>query len=133
MSFSLGKLHDFAIQNEMDEAIVGKGPLNTQIEIVTARTCMERTRQDQERRDSDRLPTKKEMKRLIKGVEVELKKFSEKASASFTYVEYLQYCKCVIVRTVVYNLRRSGEVAAMSLRQFEERTKGKEEWPCPRV
>ncbi len=128
--FSLGKLHDFAVQNEVDEAIVGRGALNTQLEIITAQTCTERTRQEQELRDSDRLPTKKEMKRLAKGVEVELKKFADKPSKSFTYAEYLQYCKYVIVRIVVYNLRRSGEVAAMSLKQFDERTKGKVEWLC---
>ncbi len=68
-----------------------------------------------------------------KGVETELKKFAEKPSKLFTYAEYLQYCKYVIVRIIVYNLRRSGEVAAMSLKQFDERTKGKEEWLCLRV
>ncbi len=121
---SVGRLHAYAISNmNNDGSIVKKCTLNTQFDIVTAQTCTERTRQEQERRDVDRLPTKKEMRQLTRGVEEKLVEYSSKKTSSFTYTDYLQYAKYIIVHVGVYNLRRSGEIAAMSLKQFEERAK----------
>ncbi len=127
MFVSVGKLHDYALSNMNDDGtIANRGSLSTQFDIVTAQTCTERVRQDQERPDSDRLPTKKELRRLMRGVEAKLAEMATKNTSTFNYADYLAYAKFIIVRIGFYNLRRSGEVAAMSLKQFEERTKGKE-------
>ncbi len=100
--------------------------LNAQLEVVTSRTATERCRQEAERKDTDRLPSRKEFQDLIRGISERLAKLKLKPKASFTYSEYLTYCKYVIARIVTYNLRRSGEVATMSLKQFAECTKGRE-------
>ncbi len=100
--------------------------LNAQLEVVTSRTATERCWQEAEREDTERLPSRKEFQALMRGISERIEKFKTKTKASFTYSEYLVYCKYVIARIVTYNLRRSGEVATMSLKQFVERTKGRE-------
>ncbi len=115
--------------NNLDDGnIASRGMLNTQLEVVTAQIATERSRQEQEHLDSDRLPTRKELKWLIGGIEKKLKVLARKRKSSFSYAEYLQYCKYTIARIVTYNLRRSGEVATMSLKQFAHRSKGKGSW-----
>ncbi len=104
---------------------MSRAVLNAQISIVIGQVANERTRQEQEVRDSDRLPTKRELRCLNRGLEKKLGELANRNKSTTTYQQYLQYCKYVIARIVVYNLRRSGEVAAMSVRQFRHRTKGK--------
>ncbi len=118
-------LHDFAVDHFQGKVLVSRGVLQAQISIVIGQVANERSRQEQEVKDQDRLPTKSEIRKLNRGTKKKLAELAERPKLSTTYQQYLEYCKYTIARIVVYNLRRSGEVASMSVKQFRCRTKGK--------
>ncbi len=75
---------------------------------------------------SDRLPKKSEIRCLTQRIEKELEDLVKCSKSRTAYSQYLHYCKFLITRIVVYNIKQSGEVAAMAVKQFAHHCKGME-------